>query len=47
MPTVKEIEKWAKEESKIDTFGAEEFGRKWGAIWMLEQIKEKAKEIDE
>lgn len=43
LPTVEEIEAWAKEHSKIEPTGAEEFGRCWGAIWMRELIIEKLK----
>jgi hypothetical protein len=37
-----QIEKWAKEQSKIEPTGAEEFGRIMGAKWYREQIKLKA-----
>ena len=43
LPTVKEIEAWAKEQAKIEPTGAEEFGRIWGAIWMLGLIAGKLK----
>jgi hypothetical protein len=35
-----QIEKWAKEQSKIEPTGAEEFGRIMGAKWYREQIKQ-------
>lgn len=43
LPTIKEIEVWAKEQAKIEPTGAEEFGRIWGAIWMRGLIEEKLK----
>jgi hypothetical protein len=43
LPTVKEIEAWAKEQAKIEPTGAEEFGRIWGAMWMRGLIAEKLK----
>jgi hypothetical protein len=43
LPTVEEIEAWAKEQAKIEPTGAEEFGRIWGAMWMRELIAEKLK----
>lgn len=43
LPTVEEIEAWAKEHSKIEPSGAEEFGRCWGAIWMRGLVIEKLK----
>ena len=43
LPTVKEIEAWAKEHAKIEPTGAEEFGRIWGAMWMRGLIAEKLK----
>lgn len=39
LPTVEEIELWAKEQAKIEPTGAEEFGRIWGAMWMRDKIK--------
>ena len=36
-----QIEKWAKEQSKIEPTGAEEFGRIMGAKWYREQLKTK------
>jgi hypothetical protein len=36
-----EIEKWAKEQSKIEPTGAEEFGRIMGAKWYREELKKK------
>lgn len=43
LPTVKEIESWAKEQAKIEPTGAEEFGRIWGAMWMRGLIEQKLK----
>ena len=39
-----QIEKWAKEQSKIEPTGAEEFGRIMGAKWYREQIKQPKKD---
>ena len=39
LPTVEEIELWAKEQAKIEPTGAEEFGRIWGAMWMRDKIQ--------
>jgi hypothetical protein len=39
-----QIEKWAKEQSKIEPTGAEEFGRIMGAKWYRKQIKQPKKD---
>ena len=44
LPSIEEIEAWAKEQSKIEPTGAEEFGRIWGAMWMRGLITEKLME---
>jgi hypothetical protein len=38
LPTDEEIEKWSKEQSKIEPTGAEEFGRIYGAKWMRDKL---------
>lgn len=39
LPKVEEIEAWAKEQSMMEPTGAEEFGRKYGALWMRDLIE--------
>lgn len=46
LPTIEQIEAWAKEQAKIEPTGAEEFGRIWGAMWMRGLIDEKLKGND-
>jgi hypothetical protein len=43
LPTIEQIETWAKEQAKIEPTGAEEFGRIWGAMWVRGLIDEKLK----
>lgn len=39
LPTLDDIQKWAKEESKIEPTGAEEFGRIMGALYIKSKIE--------
>ena len=43
LPKVEEIEAWAKEQSMMESTGAEEFGRKYGALWMRDLIEQHLK----
>jgi hypothetical protein len=40
LPKLEEIEAWAKEQSIMEPTGAEEFGRKYGALWMRDLIEQ-------